>query len=84
MVVPSDDPQALVRQLALRTVLPLYVENKKFTTPKCCYGNNGDCDRCGAWVVFAHAAKLPGPWDAVVPPSGEQSPLAAYLIAAAE
>lgn len=64
---------------ALRTVLPLYVENKRLTSPKCCYGNNADCDRCGAWVVFAHAAKLPGPWDALVPPTKAQSLLAAYF-----
>ncbi len=68
---------------ALRTVLPLYVEDRRFSTPKCCYGNNSDCDRCGAWVVFAHAAKLPGPWDVVVPPPEQQSLLAAYFEAAA-
>ncbi|MCL4683609.1 radical SAM protein [Myxococcota bacterium] len=57
----------------LRTILPLYVENGQFTTPKCCYGNNSDCDRCGAWVVFAQAAKLPGPWDEVLPPTKHKS-----------
>ncbi len=64
---------------AMRTVLPLYVEKGAFTSPKCCYGNNADCDRCGAWVVFSHANKLPGPWDAVVPPTKERGPLAAYF-----
>lgn len=64
---------------ALRTVLPLYVEDGRLTTPRCCYGNNADCDRCGAWVVFAHAAKLPGPWDAVVPPDRAPGPLAWYF-----
>jgi len=64
---------------ALRTVLPLYVEAGAFSTPKCCYGNNADCDRCGAWVVFAHAAKLAGPWDAVVPPTKPPGELALYL-----
>jgi len=68
---------------ALRTVLPLYVEDGKFTNPKCCYGNNADCDRCGAWVVFAHAAKLPGPWDAEVPPDKPPGPLAFYFTARA-
>jgi MoaA/NifB/PqqE/SkfB family radical SAM enzyme len=53
----------------LRTVLPLYVEDGEFTNPKCCYGNNADCDRCGGWVVFAHANKLAGPWDEIVPPT---------------
>jgi MoaA/NifB/PqqE/SkfB family radical SAM enzyme len=50
----------------LRTTLPLYIEGDHFTTPFCCYGNDVDCDRCGAWGVFATAAKLAGPWDAVV------------------
>lgn len=52
----------------LRTVLPLYVEGNRLVNPRCCYGNDADCDRCGGWVVFAHAAKLPGPWDEVLPP----------------
>lgn len=69
---------------ALRTVLPLYVDRGRFTTPKCCYGNNADCDRCGAWVVFSHAAKLAGPWDALVPPTKPPGPLAAYLAAYAD
>lgn len=65
---------------ALSTVLPLYVEQGQFTNPKCCYGNNADCDRCGGWVVFAHAAKLPGPWDAIVPPTTEPGRLAMYFM----
>jgi MoaA/NifB/PqqE/SkfB family radical SAM enzyme len=52
----------------LQTTLPLYLEGDEFTTPFCCYGNDVDCDRCGSWGVFATAAKLPGPWDAVPPP----------------
>ncbi|MBI3786618.1 MAG: radical SAM protein [Deltaproteobacteria bacterium] len=39
-------------------VLPLYLEGDHFTTPFCCYGNDVDCDRCGAWVVFQLAARL--------------------------
>lgn len=39
-------------------VLPLYLEGDKFVTPFCCYGNDVDCDLCGAWVVFYLAAKL--------------------------
>lgn len=27
-------------------------------TPFCCYGNDVDCTRCGAWAVFNLAAKL--------------------------
>ena len=48
----------------LKTMLPLYIEGDHFTTPFCCYGNDVDCDRCGAWGVFAAAAKMGGPWDA--------------------
>jgi MoaA/NifB/PqqE/SkfB family radical SAM enzyme len=39
-------------------VLPLYLEGDQFVTPFCCYGNDVDCDLCGAWVVFYIAAKL--------------------------
>ena len=39
-------------------VLPLYLDGEQFTTPFCCYGNDVDCDRCGAWVVFQLAARL--------------------------
>jgi hypothetical protein len=64
---------------ALRTVLPLYVENGKLTSPFCCHGNNVDCDRCGTWVLFSHAAKLPGPWDAVLAPTEPYGALAEHL-----
>jgi MoaA/NifB/PqqE/SkfB family radical SAM enzyme len=39
-------------------ILPLYLEGDHFATPFCCYGNDVDCSRCGAWVVFSLAAKL--------------------------
>jgi hypothetical protein len=39
-------------------MLPLYLEGKEFVMPYCCYGNDVDCDLCGAWVVFHIAAKL--------------------------
>jgi len=39
------------------TVLPLWLEGDQFVTPFCCYGNDVDCGRCGAWVVFSLAAK---------------------------
>ncbi|MFQ5829378.1 MAG: radical SAM protein [Candidatus Methylomirabilia bacterium] len=44
---------------AQRDILPLYMEGDHFTTPFCCYGNEVDCDRCGAWVVFHLAARDP-------------------------
>jgi sulfatase maturation enzyme AslB (radical SAM superfamily) len=39
-------------------VLPIYLEGSKFVQPFCCYGNDVDCDLCGAWVVFHIAALL--------------------------
>ncbi len=39
-------------------LLPLWLGGDHFTTPFCCYGNDVDCDRCGAWAVFHLAAKL--------------------------
>ena len=39
-------------------VLPLYLEGDRFVTPFCCYGNDVDCDLCGAWVVFSIAAMI--------------------------
>jgi len=39
-------------------VLPLYLDGDNFVTPFCCYGNDVDCDLCGAWVVFYLAARL--------------------------
>jgi hypothetical protein len=43
---------------AKQFVLPLYLEGGHFVTPFCCYGNDADCDLCGAWVVFYLADKL--------------------------
>ncbi|MFC1878004.1 radical SAM protein [Thermodesulfobacteriota bacterium] len=39
-------------------VLPLYLEGSEFVTPFCCYGNDVDCNLCGAWVVFYLASRL--------------------------
>jgi len=43
---------------SLKNVLPLYLDGEAFTTPFCCYGNDVDCDLCGAWVVFYIASLL--------------------------
>ncbi len=37
--------------------LPLYLDGDHFATPFCCYGNDVDCDLCGAWGLFHSAAK---------------------------
>ncbi len=39
------------------TLLPLWLDGDRFTTPFCCYGNGPDCSRCGAWAVFDMAAR---------------------------
>ncbi len=41
-----------------RLVYPLWLEKDGFSQPFCCYGNDVDCDLCGAWVVFHLAARL--------------------------
>lgn len=43
---------------AKKFVLPLYLDGDRFVSPFCCYGNDVDCDLCGAWVVFYIAVKL--------------------------
>ncbi|MBU2645268.1 radical SAM protein [bacterium] len=43
---------------SMKYVLPLYLEGDVFVHPFCCYGNDVDCDLCGAWVVFNIAALL--------------------------
>jgi MoaA/NifB/PqqE/SkfB family radical SAM enzyme len=53
----------------LKNVMPLFIEKDHFVTPFCCMGDVADCDRCGQWGVFAQAAKMLGPWDALLPPS---------------
>jgi MoaA/NifB/PqqE/SkfB family radical SAM enzyme len=42
----------------LKTTLPLYLGGDDFVTPFCCYGNDVDCDLCGAWAVFHGAARM--------------------------
>lgn len=39
-------------------VYPIWLDGDNFTRPYCCYGNDVDCELCGAWVVFHIAAKL--------------------------
>ncbi len=52
---------------ALKSMLPLYVgDGGVFERTFCCYGNDVDCDRCGAYAVFNAArhrplATRPGP-----------------------
>lgn len=41
-----------------QSILSLYLDKDRFTTPFCCHGNDVDCSRCGAWVVFHSAARM--------------------------
>jgi MoaA/NifB/PqqE/SkfB family radical SAM enzyme len=57
LMLPPDAQRVTDACPARDGVLPLYLEGRRFVTPFCCYGNDVDCDRCGAWVVFHLAAK---------------------------
>ncbi|MEW6775077.1 MAG: radical SAM protein [Bdellovibrionota bacterium] len=57
LLLSKNNPRRITDDCpAKRFVLPLYLEGKDLVSPFCCYGNDVDCDRCGAWVVFELAA----------------------------
>ncbi|MCC6748367.1 MAG: radical SAM protein [Deltaproteobacteria bacterium] len=57
LMTPEQAPAITARCPARAHVLSLYLEEQGLTTPHvCCYGNDVDCSRCGAWVVFQLAA----------------------------
>lgn len=56
LMSPELAPAVTTACLARKLLLPLYLDGDRFTTPFCCYGNDVDCSRCGAWVVFEMAA----------------------------
>lgn len=58
LMLPPDCDAVTAHCPAQDRVLPLWLEEGRFTTPFCCYGNDVDCTRCGAWVVFDLAARL--------------------------
>ncbi len=58
LTLSANSPAVTDNCPSKRLVLPLYLEGDRFVTPFCCYGNDVDCDLCGAWVVFYLAAKL--------------------------
>lgn len=57
LMLPGHAERVTAACPARALVLPLYLEVDHFTTPYCCYGNDVDCARCGAWVVFHLAAR---------------------------
>lgn len=58
LMAPDLAPAVTARCPSKQYVLPLWLDGDSFTTPFCCYGNDVDCDRCGAWVVFDFAARI--------------------------
>ena len=56
LMSPELAPTVTAACLPRKLLLPLYLDRDHFTTPFCCYGNDVDCSRCGAWVVFEMAA----------------------------
>jgi MoaA/NifB/PqqE/SkfB family radical SAM enzyme len=60
LMLPPQCTEVTASCPAHDTVLPLYLDGDHFTTPFCCYGNDVDCTRCGAWVVFHMAARRRG------------------------
>lgn len=57
MLSENNPKQVTDNCLSAKNLLPFYLEGKEFVTPFCCYGNDVDCDRCGAWVVFDLASR---------------------------
>ena len=60
LMLPPDCDRVTASCPTRHMLLPLWLEGDHFTTPFCCYGNDVDCHRCGAWVVFQMAARAEG------------------------
>jgi MoaA/NifB/PqqE/SkfB family radical SAM enzyme len=60
LMAPEHAPDVTAHCPSKTHVLPLWLDGDRFTTPFCCYGNDVDCSRCGAWVVFDLAARATG------------------------
>jgi len=58
LMLPPACEAVTARCPARDAVLPLWLEGDHFATPFCCYGNDVDCARCGAWVVYHLAARM--------------------------
>jgi len=55
----SENTMAITDDCPVKNfILPLYLDGDEFVQPFCCYGNDVDCDLCGAWAVFYLAAKM--------------------------
>ncbi|MCC7078493.1 MAG: radical SAM protein [Acidimicrobiia bacterium] len=58
LMSPENAPAVTAACLTKKLLLPLWLDGDHFTTPYCCYGDDVDCSRCGAWVVFDMAARM--------------------------
>lgn len=58
LMIPPNAERVTSACPARDFILPLYLEHDRFATPFCCYGNDVDCARCGAWIVFHLAARF--------------------------
>ena len=55
----SENAKAVTDNCPVKNfMLPLYLKGQEFVRPFCCYGNDVDCDLCGAWAVFYIAAMM--------------------------
>lgn len=62
MMLSENRPEQITGDCpAKQFVLPLYLSGQNLVSPFCCYGNDVDCSRCGAWVVFELAAAVENP-----------------------
>lgn len=57
LMLPPECERVIENCPSQKWVLPLWLGDDAFVTPFCCYGNDVDCARCGAWVVFEFAAR---------------------------
>jgi MoaA/NifB/PqqE/SkfB family radical SAM enzyme len=60
LMLPPNAKRVTENCPAQEVLLPLYMDGDHFTVPFCCYGNDVDCDRCGAWAIFHLAARREG------------------------
>lgn len=58
LTLSQNAPGVIEKCPSKALVMPLWLDGETFTQPFCCYGDDVDCDLCGAWVVFNLAAKM--------------------------
>jgi MoaA/NifB/PqqE/SkfB family radical SAM enzyme len=61
LMAPESAPAVVADCPSKKILLPLWLDGDHLTTPFCCYGDDVDCQRCGAWVVFDLASRAVAP-----------------------